>query len=91
MKNADKLHLSRIAERGCSLCLRMGLGQTPAEIHHLREGQGMSQRASNWLAIGLCPYHHRGSKGIHGDRQAFQEARVDPLDLLADTIEALYG
>lgn len=91
MKNADKSHLSRVASLGCGLCRRIGYGETPAEIHHPREGQGMAQRASNWLAIGLCPEHHRGPHGIHGDRQAFKDARVDEMDLLADTLEALYG
>lgn len=91
MKNSDKSHLSRVASLGCGLCRRIGYGETPAEIHHPREGQGMAQRASNWLAIGLCPEHHRGPHGIHGDRQAFKDARVDEMDLLADTLEALYG
>lgn len=91
MNNADKNHLSRVASLGCGLCRRIGYGETPAEIHHPREGQGMAQRASNWLAIGLCPEHHRGPHGIHGDRQAFKDARVDEMDLLADTLEALYG
>lgn len=91
MKNSDKSHLSRVASLGCGLCRRIGYGETPAEIHHPREGQGMSQRASNWLAIALCPEHHRGPHGIHGDRQAFKDARVDEMDLLADTLEALYG
>lgn len=91
MKNADKLHLSRVASLGCALCRRIGLGETPAEIHHLREAQGMSQRGSNWTAIPLCPTHHRGPQGVHGDRQAFKDARVDEIDLLADTLEAIYG
>lgn len=91
MKNADKSHLSRVASLGCGLCRRIGYGETPAEIHHPREGQGMAQRGSNWLAIGLCPEHHRGPHGIHGDRQAFKDARVDEMDLLADTLEQLYG
>ena len=91
MKNADKLHLSRVAALGCALCNRLGTRDTPAEIHHLREQQGMSQRGSDFLTIGLCPFHHRGSFGIHGDRSAFKNARVDEMDLLADTIEAIYG
>lgn len=89
MSLAAKRHLGRVAALGCALCRRIGLGATDAEVHHIREGQGMSQRASHYLAIGLCPPHHRGPHGIHGDRADFKNARVGELDLLADTIEEL--
>lgn len=89
MKNADKSHLSRVASLGCGLCRRIGYGETPAEIHHPREGQGMAQRASNWLAIGLCPEHHRGPRGIHGDRSVMRQIKCDEAALLADVIELL--
>lgn len=49
----------------------------------------MAQRASDFLTVPLCPEHHRGPAGIHGDRGAFKNARVDELDLLADTIQEL--
>ena len=91
MSLAAKRHLTRVAALGCALCRRIGLGETPAEIHHLREGQGMAQRGSDWLSIPLCPDHHRGPRGVHGDKQALKFARADEMDLLADTIEALYG
>lgn len=89
MKNADKRYMDRVARLGCALCNKLGHGETPAEIHHLREGQGMAQRASNFLVIGLCPTHHRGSEGIHGDRSTFKLAGEDELSLLAWTIEQL--
>jgi len=89
MSHASQRHLSRVAGLGCALCRRIGLGESLAEIHHIREGQGMAQRASDWLTVPLCPDHHRGPAGIHGDRSAFRNARVDELDLLADTIQEL--
>lgn len=89
MSLAAKRHLSRVAALGCVLCRRLGYPDTPAEVHHLREGQGMAQRASDWLTVGLCPDHHRGARGIHGDRSALRQAKCDEMDLLADTIEAL--
>lgn len=89
MSLAAKHHLGRVAALGCALCRRIGLGATEAEVHHIREGQGMAQRASDWLTLPLCPEHHRGRNGIHGDRAAFKNARVDELDLLADTIQEL--
>lgn len=80
---AEREHMGRVAALGCLLC------GAPAEVHHLREGQGMAQRASNWLTIPLCPYHHRGPRGVHGDRSALRAAKVTELDLLARVIERL--
>lgn len=88
---AEKRHIERVASLGCALCRRLGYGETPAEVHHIREGRGAGQRAQNWLTIPLCPTHHRGTNGIHGDRKAFRNAAVDELDLLADTIGLIYG
>jgi hypothetical protein len=51
----------------------------------------MAQRAENWLVVPLCPAHHRGTHGIHGDREDFKRARVDEMDLLAMTIGELNG
>jgi hypothetical protein len=90
--NAERAHLGRVAALGCALCRRLGYIGTPAQVHHLRAGNpGLSQRASHFLAIPLCEQHHTGPQGIHGDRSAFKNARVDELDLLADVIEALHG
>jgi hypothetical protein len=86
-----KRHLTRIAGLGCILCRHLGYGETPAEIHHLREGQGAAQRGSDWTAVPLCPAHHRGQEGMHGlgVRGFATRYRLDELDLLALTIEAL--
>lgn len=77
---------SRVADLGCCLCRHLRLGKTPAQLHHVREGQGMSQRASGWLVIPLCREHHLGNTGIHGGR-FYQMWKLDELDLLAMTIE----
>lgn len=87
----EKMWMNRVAGLGCALCRRLGYGESPAQLHHPREGQGMAQRASNWLVIPLCEPHHTGKNGWHGDRQAFKQAKVDELDLLADTIALLNG
>lgn len=89
MKNADKLYMGRVAALGCALCHKLGYGHTPAQVHHIREGQGMSQRASNYLTVPLCEPHHTGSKGIHGDRSAFKLASEDEMSILAWTLEQL--
>ena len=80
-----------VASLGCVLCDRLGQGRTPATIHHIREGQGMAQRASDWLVVPLCPDCHQGSTGIHGDRTLLRIANCGELDLLADTIRRLEG
>lgn len=84
MKKAERAHLSQIAEQGCVLCLHLGYGRTPAEIHHLRSGMGMGQRNNNMNVIPLCPEHHRGNTGFHGlGRRAFERKYgVTELDLL---------
>ena len=58
--------LDKLVEHGCALCWHLGIYGTPAEVHHLRDGQGLSQRASDDEAIPLCPAHHRGPQGLHG-------------------------
>jgi hypothetical protein len=65
VKKDEKQWLNRVAELGCMVCRRMGYQGTPAEIHHLRAGQGWG-RSSNYNAIPLCPEHHRGNTGVHG-------------------------
>jgi hypothetical protein len=89
MTKAESDHLSKVAALGCIVCRLLGQPGTPAQVHHLREGQGMSQRASNWLTIPLCPPHHTGPQGIHGDRTYMKLLKVDELSLLAMTYEAL--
>jgi hypothetical protein len=79
---------SKVAGLGCILCRHLDLGETPANLHHVREGQGMSQRASDWLVIPLCKRHHQGTEGIHGGR-FYQLYKMDEMDLLAMTIQAV--
>lgn len=86
----EKRHMGRIAELPCSLCERLGMHQIGRTyVHHIREGQGKSQRASPFLAIPLCYECHQGKEGIHGDRSLLRVAKCEELDLLADTISAI--
>jgi hypothetical protein len=82
---AEKRHLSKVAELGCIACYNMGYFDSPAEIHHIRTGQGMSQRASDYDSIGLCPSHHRtGGHGvaIHAGQETWEEIHGTELELL---------
>lgn len=83
---ADKRHLDRVARLPCATC-----GDYGVQIHHIREGQGMAQRADDWLAIPLCPSCHTGPQGIHGDKTMLRIMKGDELGLLADTLKAIYG
>lgn len=88
---AAKRHMGRVAALGCILCEHLSLGATPAQVHHIREGQGMSQRASDFLTVPLCQEHHLGGSGLHGlGTNAFERTYgLSELDLLAMTIERL--
>lgn len=77
-------HMGRVAELPCVLC-----GQQGVQVHHIREGQGMAQRASNWLVVPLCPSCHTGPLGVHGDKTMMRINKMTELDMLAKTIEAL--
>lgn len=83
MTAAAKSYLDRVADLGCLIC-----GQ-PAQLHHVREGQGGAQRAQDWLTVPLCREHHTGPEGIHSRRTFYLRHRLDEMDLLAMTIERL--
>ena len=93
MTKAERAHLAKIAALGCILCRTLELGETPAERLHLREDQGLGQRASHFLTVPLCQEHHRGRSGFHGlgRRGFYQRYKLDELDLVALTLEALAG
>jgi hypothetical protein len=84
MRKAEREHLDKVSSLPCSLC-----GDSPVEVHHIREGQGMAQRANHFLTIPLCPACHRGPNGVHGDRSMMRIMKKDELDMLAETVEAL--
>lgn len=90
MTNAEKAWLDAICRLGCCVCLRTGLGATPAEPHHLLSG---GRRIGHLSAIPLCQRHHR-SGGInavwisrHPHRWAFVKRYGSEEELLAWTQE----
>lgn len=66
MTRAEAAYLGRITDAGCCLCRHLGLGETPAAVHHPRRGTGAGRRAPHLKAIPLCYQHHQGSIGVHG-------------------------
>ena len=64
----------------------------PVEAHHVLEGRTPGRKSPDALAIPLCSDCHTGSKnGIHGQRVMWDVMRKSELDILAETIEKLYG
>lgn len=82
MNKHERNHLNQVASLGCVACRNTGLGETPAEIHHIREGMGRGQRNCHYKTIPLCPIHHRLKErdpltgkvipSIHGDPAGFK-------------------
>lgn len=88
--STERAHMDRVAQLPCALHYFLGTDcNTPLELHHIREGQGMSQRASNFLIVPICAEAHRGPQGLHGNRTLWKIAGVSELDCLAWTIEQL--
>lgn len=85
MKKADNLHLLCVASLSCIARRNQTLGETPAEIHHIRTGQGTSQRANHQTSIPLCHTHHRnGGYGvaINAGRKQWEKNFGTELQLL---------
>lgn len=84
---AGKQWMGDIAQLGCVVCRNLGYGETPAEVHHIRTGQG-KMRAKDEDSIPLCPPHHRtGGYGVayHAGARKWQENFGSELVLLEQT------
>lgn len=84
MNVKEREHLSKVAELGCLICNSMGY-ESEAEIHHIRSGMGMGQRASHFEVIPLCHKHHRtGGYGVafHAGSKIWQQKYGTETELL---------
>ena len=87
---AARCYHDRVAQMPCALCAELGQEQvTATSVHHLRTGQGMSQRAGHWLVLPLCGQCHQGDSGIHGNRALWRIAGHDELSLLDRHLECV--
>ena len=91
MSKAGKQWMADVASLGCGACRNHGYGETPAEVHHIRDGQGASQRADDTETIPLCPAHHRGTAhpivpSVHRDKRRFEREFGTERELLAQTV-----
>lgn len=80
-----------VARVPCVLCQHMGLGDTPAQVHHMKQGTGMTNKADDALTIALCYEHHQGASGVHQLKDKGLRLRygVGELELLAMTIHGV--
>lgn len=84
----ERKHMGTIASMDCACCGVPG----PSIVHHLRTGQGMSQRGSHWLTVPLCESCHIDPLlGVHGEKRMLKIMDLNELDLLSKTIEKLVG
>ncbi len=87
----EKLHMRAVASLGCVVCRNLGF--TPQQldytaIHHVRWNQGIAQRASHYLTLGLCGGHHQtGGNGVafHAGPAVWQARYGSELTLLIQT------
>ena len=91
MSARGKRHMGRVAEVPCVLCAHLGIGDSPALVHHMKLGTGASDRASDFLTIALCQEHHVGANGVHTLKEKGLRLRynLSEIDLLAMTLEAM--
>jgi hypothetical protein len=79
--------MAKVHELSCCLC-----GAKPVEVHHILKGRTPGRKSPDWLVIPLCPDCHRGShNGIHGARAMLKIRNANELELLAETLEKIYG
>jgi hypothetical protein len=84
---AEKRHAGQVVALGCISCRKMGIKDSPAEVHHIRHGVGKGQKASNKDILPLCPSHHRnGGYGVayHAGRVAWEKQFGTELELLEE-------
>ncbi|MBL0509867.1 Ref family recombination enhancement nuclease [Aeromonas caviae] len=81
---ADKQWLDDVSSLCCIACRNAGYGATPAEIHHVRSGSGMAQRAEHTRVLPLCPRHHRACyhAGFHAAPRSWQQEHGSEETLL---------
>lgn len=94
MTKAEREHIVRVARLGCMACRKLNVFTPDVEIHHVRLGQGIGQRASHFDVIGLCAAHHRtGGHGVafHAGRQTWEAEFGTEAELLEQVRREVEG
>jgi D-alanyl-D-alanine dipeptidase len=86
---AAKRHMESVASIGCIVCILKGYGETPAQVHHIREGR---IARDDFLTIPLCEPHHTGTTmSVHMRKEELLASlRIgSEFDLLADVMRRM--
>ena len=54
------------SKKECIVCAMQGLYEPYVEDHHVFFGKNRHNSEKTGLKVWLCPYHHRGTNGVHG-------------------------
>jgi hypothetical protein len=87
MTREEKDYLDKLSSLGCYCCKVDYKIETPANIHHIREGQGMGQRSEHiGETIPLCEGHHQGNfdtskLAFHKNPKAWREKYGSEADI----------
>ena len=78
----EQKHMDRVRALGCIVCLNNGYPNTPAEIHHIIDGE-----RSHMKVLPLCAIHHRNGShnppiSRHPNKKRFEEAYGTEEELL---------
>lgn len=94
MKNRNTSDwLNKVARLGCIACRLLGYVDTPAQIHHIREGR---VARNDHLVLPLCDPHHAGERphvpSMHKNKAELMRrlGYQSEFDLLALVIELVF-
>ena len=81
----EREHLQAVVDLGCIACAKLGIYDSPAEIHHIKGKFRMGRKASHFETIPLCPAHHRnGGTSYHVNPREFTEYFGSQEELLEE-------
>jgi len=90
MTKQERKHLQAVVDLGCIACAKMGIHDSPCEIHHIKNHTGMGRKASHFETIPLCPNHHRnGNFSYHVNPKLFTESFGTQKELLEEVLDWL--
>ena len=72
---AQRRRMAALKEFGCILCLEIGIGRVPPEIHHITE---CGRRLGHDHTIPICCWHHRGQPWNCDQRPSGMEELAGP-------------
>jgi len=78
--------MGKVAKIGCIACILLEHGETPAQVHHIREGR---IARNDFLTLPLCEPHHTGTfQSVHKAKPSLLRALKvhSEFDLLAEVL-----